>query len=190
MRKDCPIKRDDEDLVKHAGATHFFEDGFNDIGIVTIPAIAFAGFDFDIDLNVAPGEVEDFSQDGYLLWLGQAAAVVGSDFEAAQVGKVEVEDVAMAVGEFVDGIVVKDDSMTIAAHVDVTFYSVDGEGESVAKGSPGVFRGEMGAAAMGDALYRASHRVVALHYRQLVIHNFNHITRSGMDGKGSFCCIV
>ena len=88
MRKDCPIKRDDEDLVKHAGATHFFEDGFNDIGIVTIPAIAFAGFDFDIDLNVVPGEVEDLSQDGYLLWLGPAATVVGSDFEATQVGKV------------------------------------------------------------------------------------------------------
>ena len=190
MWKDCPVKRDDEDLVKHVSAAHFFDDGFDDIGIAAVLVVTFTGFDFDIDLNVAPGEVEDFSQGRYLLQFGPAAGDVGGGIEAAQVGKVEVEDVAMAVGEFIDRVVVKDDCMTIAAHVDVTFYSVDGEGESVAKGSQGVFRSEMGAAAMGDALYRVSHRVVALQHRQLVIHNFNHITRSGMDGKGSFCCIV
>ena len=158
MREDCPVKRDDENLVKHAGAAHFFDDRFDDMGIVAILVATFAGFDFDIDLNVAPGEVEDFAQGGYLLRFRPAAGEVGSGIEAAQVGKVEVEDAAMVTGEFVDGVVVKDDGMTIAAHVDITFYSVDGEGESVAEGGKGVFWSEMVATTMGDALYMVTHK--------------------------------
>jgi len=89
--------------------------------------------------------------------------------EAAQGVKVEIEDVAMAVGEFVDSVVVKDNKVAIAAHVDVTFYSVDGESQGVAEGGEGVLRGEMGAAAMGNALYRVTHWVIALRCTGLVV---------------------
>ncbi len=128
------------------------------MGIVAILVVAFAGFDFDIDVGAVSGEVEDFAQGWYLLWFGPAAGEVCSGIEAAQVGEVEVEDVAMAVGEFVDGVVVKDDGTAIAAHVNIKFYGVDWLGEGVAKGGECVLRGEMGAAAVGDALYVVIHK--------------------------------
>src|SRR5207253_5268178 len=99
--KDGPIKGDDEYLVKHGSGAHFLDDRLGDVGVATICAITPAGLDFDIDLNMAPGEVEDFTQGGYLLWFRPSTWEVGSGIEAAQVGEIEVEDVAMPVGELV-----------------------------------------------------------------------------------------
>src|SRR5450759_3274110 len=154
------------------------------MGIVAILVVAFAGFDFDIDVGAVSGEVEDFAQGWYLLWFGPAAGEVCGGIEAAQIGEVEVEDVAMAVGAFVDGVVVKDDCAAIAAHVNIKFYGVDWQGEGVAKGGECVLRGEMGAAAVGNALYVVIHRVVAFRWSHFwVVYRINHITRSGMDGR-------
>jgi len=87
---------------------------------------------------------------------------VGGGIEAAQVGEIEVEDVAMPVGELVDGVVVKNDGMAIAAHMNVEFYGVNRQGEGVAKCRQRVLRGKMGAATMGNSLWVVCHLVVPL----------------------------
>ena len=106
--------------------TYFFNHGFCNVRVVAISAIAFAGLDLDIGLNTTFDEVQYFTQGGYLLGLGPAAWEVGGGVEAEQVGKIEVEYVACAVGEFVDGVVVKDDGVAIPAHLYIKFNGVNG----------------------------------------------------------------
>ena len=106
--------------------TYFFDHGFGDVRVVAISTIAFAGLDLDVCLDMAFGEVQYFTQGGYLLGLGPAAWEVGGGVEAAQIGKIEVEDVACAVSEFVDGVVVKDDDVAIPAHLYIKFNGVNG----------------------------------------------------------------
>ena len=121
-----PVEGDDEDVVEHASAAYFFENGFCDVWVVAEDAMASAGFDFDVGLDMTSGEVQYFSQGRYLLWFGPATWEVGGGVEAAQVSEVEVEYVAGAVGATVDGVVVKDDGVAVSAHVYVEFDGVDG----------------------------------------------------------------
>src|SRR5207248_11446995 len=81
-----------------------------------------------------------------------AAWEMGGGVEATQVGKIEVEDVPAAIGLFLDGVVVKDDGMTIAAHMHVKFDGVNGQGEGLATCREGIFTCESRAAALGDAV--------------------------------------
>ena len=126
MWESGPIKGDDQDLVKHASVAYFFNHGFCNVRVVAISAIAFAGLDLDVGLDMTFGEVQYFTQGGYLLGLGPATWEVGGGVEAAQIGKIEVKDVACAVGEFVDGVVVKDDGVAIPAHLYIKFNGVNG----------------------------------------------------------------
>src|SRR5205823_12914602 len=69
-----------------------------------------------------------------------------------------VEDVAGAIGSFVDGGVVKDDGVPIPTHVYVKFDGVNGQGEGIAKSGECIFRGKMRASAMGNSLNVVTHR--------------------------------
>ena len=138
--------------------TYFFDHGFGDVRVVTISTIAFAGLDLDIDLDMTFSKVQHFAQGGYLLGFGPTTREVGGGVEAAQVGKIEVEDVAGAIGSFVDGGVVKDDGVPIPTHVYVKFDGVDGQGEGITKSRECIFRGKMRASAMGNSLNVVTHR--------------------------------
>ena len=93
---------------------------------MAVSAIAVAGLDLDVGLDMTFGEVQYFTQGGYLLGLGPATWEVGGGVEAAQIGKIEVKDVARAIGAFVDGVVVKDDGVAIPAHLYIKFNGVNG----------------------------------------------------------------
>ncbi len=138
--------------------TYFFDHGFGDVRVVAISTIAFAGLDLDVDLDTTFSEVQYFAQGGYLLGFGPTTWEVGSGVEAAQVGKIEVEDVAGAIGPFVDGGVVKDDGVPIPTHMYVKFDGVNRQGEGITKSGECIFRGKMRASAMGNSLNAVTHR--------------------------------
>src|SRR5690348_11264023 len=86
--------------------------------------------------------------------------------EAAQVVKVQVEDIACPIGQLFNGIIMKNDGVTIARHMHVEFYGIDGKGECIAKRGQRILRGKLGTAAMGDKLDGMFHRWLTSSFKQ------------------------
>ncbi len=165
--------------------TYFFDHGFGDVRVVAISTIAFAGLDLDVDLDMTFSEVQYFAQGGYLLGFGPTTWEVGGGVEAAQVGKIEVEDVSGAIGSFVDGGVVKDDGVPIPTHVYVKFDGVNGQGEGITKSGECIFRGKMRASAMGNSLNAVTHRWYSTSPldRKTMLYRSNSTTETVKEGK-------
>src|SRR3989442_425156 len=165
--------------------TYFFDHGFGDVRVVAISTIAFAGLDLDVDLDTTFSEVQYFAQGGYLLGFGPTTWEVGSGVEAAQVGTIEVEDVAGAIGPFVDGGVVKDDGVPIPTHMYVKFDGVNRQGEGITKSGECIFRGKMRASTMGNSLNVVTHRWCSTSPldRKTMLYRSNSTTETVKEGK-------
>ena len=114
LGEDEPVKRDDEHLVKHARAAYLVHDCFSDVRIAALHTVTFARLDLDIDLGVSLRKVQHLAQRRYLLRFRPAARKVRGGIETAQIGKIQVEDIALPVGALVNGIIMNNDGMTIA----------------------------------------------------------------------------
>src|SRR2546425_11940612 len=102
----------------------------------------------DLDFSFCQGK--HLFQRRYLLGFGPAARVVGGGVEAPQVGEIEIKDIALSIGTFLHGIVVEDDGMTVATHMNIKLYGIDREVECIAERGQGIFEGKMRAAQLGN----------------------------------------
>src|SRR5258706_2536114 len=77
--------------------------------------------------------------------------------EAAEIGEIEVEHIARAVGEFIDGVVMKYNEMPIASHLNIKFNSIYGQCEGITKRSQRILRCKPSTTTMSNFLYLMSH---------------------------------
>src|SRR6266568_2805495 len=90
---------------------------------------------------------------------------MGSGIEAAQIGKVQVQQVSLAIRTFLNSVVVKHYQVTVTAHVNVQFDGINGKRECIAKCGQGILWGKVGAATMGDSLHGFRHSSVSVSFR-------------------------
>src|ERR1700680_1292495 len=136
-------------MVEHGGGAHFFYYCFDNVGIAPEDAIALARLDLDVDLYVPFRQGQHFGKRRYLLRFGPATGEMRGGVQAAQVVKVQVEDIALAIGELLNRVIVKDDGATVPRHMHIEFDSIDGEIERVAKRGQCILRSEVRTAAVG-----------------------------------------
>src|SRR5579883_809134 len=127
LRQHGPVKRDKVDTVEHSGRTYFAYDGFGDARITPIGAVALAKLDLDIDTYTSLRKIQYFAQGGNLLRLRPATREMSGGIQRTQRGKIEIQNIALAVREPLYSGVVKNDGMPVAAELHVQFYSVDGQ---------------------------------------------------------------
>src|SRR5579859_6521114 len=140
MGQHLPVKRDYQHIGEHSGGAHFLYHRFGNVGIAPEDAIALARLDLDINLCTPLRQVQYLGQRRYLLRFGPATGKMRGDVEAAQFVKVQVEDIACPIGKLFNRVIMKDDGMTIARHMHVEFYGINGKGERVAKRGQRVLR--------------------------------------------------
>ncbi len=106
--------------------------------------------------------IQYLAQRGYLLWLRPATRKMCGSIQAAQVSKVKIKDIPLPIGTLSNNIVMKNDRLTITTHMYIKFDSINRERESITKGCKGVFRGQVRAATVSNALQVSTHNQLRL----------------------------
>src|SRR5579875_1502864 len=138
--KKRPVKGHDQNPLPHAGGQHITHHRFSYAWITARQAITPAGFDLDIDLNLPLArEIQRFAQSRNVLWLRPATREVRGRVERTEVSQVEIQNISHTVRQTLHSFVVKNDEMSITAHLDIQFNGVDRERQSPAKSRQSVF---------------------------------------------------
>src|SRR5579875_1251277 len=139
-------------MPKHADSAHLLYHRLGDTRIAAIYPFFLALLDFDIDIYMSLHQLKHLAQRRYLLRLRPAAGEVRGGIQATQISKIEVKNVACAIGTPCYLVIMKDDQLPVTAQMHIQFNRVDRQRQRIAKRRQCIFRRQPGTTAMSHPL--------------------------------------